>query len=247
MKSKAFDHSKYKDWIDPEAVTPYEHNEGKEKWVVYMHTFPNNKKYIGITSRNPLYRWVEGGKGYKKQSLVWNAIQKYGWENVMHLILAETETQEDAEYFEKYYIALFQSNNRKYGYNVTEGGRCAKGHKLSEVTRRRMSEARTGEKNWIYGKHLTEETKKKLSASHKGKVNLDAIKRGAKKRMGANAYNSRAVRCYDGEGNIIGEYKALADGARAIGVKPQDIYNCCIGRQKTTHGTRWEYIDLQGV
>lgn len=26
MKSKAFDHSKYKDWIDPEAVKPYERN-----------------------------------------------------------------------------------------------------------------------------------------------------------------------------------------------------------------------------
>lgn len=106
-----------------------------------------------------------------------------------------------------------------------------------------MADSRRGEKNWIYGKHLSEETKKKLSEAHKGKKNMEAIMRGAKKRHGGNAYNARKVRCYDLEGNIIGEYPAIIDGAKAIGARSQDIYSCCNGRQKTTHGTRWEYID----
>ena len=39
----------------------------------------------------------------------------------------------------------------------------------SEETRKKLSEARKGEKNPNYGKHLSEETRKKLSEAHKGK------------------------------------------------------------------------------
>ena len=49
-----------------------------KKYIVYMHIFPNNKKYIGITSKTPNGRW-EGGTGYNKirQPMMYNAIQKY--------------------------------------------------------------------------------------------------------------------------------------------------------------------------
>lgn len=46
----------------------------KNNYTVYMHIFPNNKVYIGITSRNPKYRW-NNGKNYKKQCLIARAIQ----------------------------------------------------------------------------------------------------------------------------------------------------------------------------
>lgn len=244
MKSKAFDHSKYPAWIDPNEVrSKFKEYERGKYWVVYMHIFPNEKKYIGITSRDPFYRWVEGGKGYKQQSLIWNAIQKHGWENVDHVIVKEAYTRKEAEQYERHLIREFKTDNREYGYNVESGGHCARGYKLSEETRKKMSVSRTGEKNWIYGKHLTEETKKKLSEAHKGKCDIEAIRRSAKNRMGGKAYNARPVRCYDIQGNVIGDFPALADGARKFGIRTQDVYSCCIGRQKTTHGMRWEYIE----
>ena len=43
------------------------------------------------------------------------------------------------------------------------------GKKLTDEQKRKMSEDRKGEKSYWYGKHLPEETKKKLSDSHKGK------------------------------------------------------------------------------
>ena len=51
-----------------------------KKFCVYVHVFPNNKKYFGITSKRPNARW-EGGTGYDKehQPVMYNAIQKYGW------------------------------------------------------------------------------------------------------------------------------------------------------------------------
>ena len=63
---------------------------------VYIHTFPNNKVYVGITSSNENIRWRKNGTGYKKQH-VYKAIKKYGWENVKHEILYKNLTKEEAE------------------------------------------------------------------------------------------------------------------------------------------------------
>ena len=43
------------------------------------------------------------------------------------------------------------------------------GKKLSEETKKRLSGMRKGENNAMYGKHHTEESKKKMSLSKKGK------------------------------------------------------------------------------
>ena len=43
------------------------------------------------------------------------------------------------------------------------------GKHRSEETRRKMSESHKGEKNPFYGKHHSEETRRKISESHKGK------------------------------------------------------------------------------
>ena len=62
-----------------------------------MHIFPNGKKYIGITCKSPNERW-EGGTGYsaKTQPVMYNAIQKYGWENIEHKIFYQGLTYEKA-------------------------------------------------------------------------------------------------------------------------------------------------------
>ena len=54
-----------------------------------------------------------------------------------------------------------------------------KGKQLSEEHKKKLSEARKGEKNPNYGKHLSEETKRKICEANKGKPKSDE----AKKRM----------------------------------------------------------------
>lgn len=91
--------------------------------VIYMHrNLINNKVYIGQTIQKPEYRWRNKGKGYKDSSLFYKAIQKYGWENFQHTILEDSIPQKQLNQREKYYIMLYQSNNRDYGYNLTPGG-----------------------------------------------------------------------------------------------------------------------------
>ena len=75
--------------------------EIKNKWTVYMHINKlNNKKYVGITSRNPNERWGKNGNRYKSSPHFYSAIQKYGWDNFEHIILKDNLTSEEADKLE---------------------------------------------------------------------------------------------------------------------------------------------------
>ena len=84
-----------------------------KKYKVYKHTNKiNGKVYIGITSyRYAKTRW-SNGNGYSQQSLFWNAICKYGWDNFDHEILFDNLTQEEACQKEIELIKLYKSNDR---------------------------------------------------------------------------------------------------------------------------------------
>ena len=70
----------------------------QKTYSVYMHIFPNGKRYIGITSQKPVEkRWYSTGGGYRKCNKMWKAIQKYGWENVEHIVLYENLSKAMAE------------------------------------------------------------------------------------------------------------------------------------------------------
>lgn len=55
-------------------------------YTVYMHITPSGKRYIGITCRKPEYRW-NNGKGYEANEHFYSAINKYGWDNIKHVIV----------------------------------------------------------------------------------------------------------------------------------------------------------------
>lgn len=89
---------------------------------VYMIIFPNNKKYIGI-SNNIRRRMNEHNTDFRNNLPVERAIQKYG--KITDFILLEEIAAENRELMrqqEKYWIAKYHSNNKEFGYNVSEGG-----------------------------------------------------------------------------------------------------------------------------
>lgn len=86
-------------------------------YLVYKHTDPNGKVYIGITQNHPQTRWNEGG-GYESQNKFYKAIQKYGWINFDHEILDASLTKDEAIELENKYILEFKSYDAKYGYNT---------------------------------------------------------------------------------------------------------------------------------
>lgn len=142
----------------------------KNNYCVYIHTSPSNKRYIGITSMNPKERW-KNGRGYNHNKHFTNAIEKYGWDNFKHEILAENLTEQEACKMEAELIEKYNTFDSDYGYNHTTGGEIGKQHtnevrrKQSELAKKmwedeeyraKMHEvaiSRTGENNPNYGNH----------------------------------------------------------------------------------------------
>lgn len=88
-----------------------------ELYLVYKHTSPTGKVYIGITKNLPNIRWNEGA-GYETQRKFYKAIQKFGWINFSHEIIAAGLTEEEAKKLERSLILEFRSNEATYGYNT---------------------------------------------------------------------------------------------------------------------------------
>lgn len=132
----------------------------KKNYLVYKHVSPNGKIYIGQTGqKNPKRRW-QNGEGYKPNSHFYNAIQKYGWDNFEHIIVAEDLTKEEADYLEKFFIDYYETTDRNKGYNNTLGGDGS--FEMTDEVKRKMSEAKLGvRKSDEHRKHMSEAHKRK--------------------------------------------------------------------------------------
>lgn len=150
----------------------------ENNYIVYKHTSPSNKVYIGITSIELKKRWCSG-KGYPHNKYFTSAINKYGWGNFKHEILFENLTKEEACQKEIELIAYYKSNDREFGYNQSIGGEAHSGCKHSPEAKRKIGEANsiikrtkeTREKiaKANLGTKKSEKTRKKMSDSHKDK------------------------------------------------------------------------------
>lgn len=180
---------------------------------LYIHLFPNGKVYVGITSQTLNRRW-RSGYGYMGQP-VYNAILKYGWKNIKHIVLFEDLSKEEAEKLEKYYIKKFNSLSHKNGYNVSSGG-----YNFEEISRHKLS--LLGQAKFKNGYKLTENQYKKLLEAH-----IEAT--------------SKPIICL--ETKKI--YKNCEEAQRKTGINATNISRCCrkIKYRNTAGGYHWEYIN----
>lgn len=88
--------------------------------IVYIYTFPNGKKYVGQTSV-PLEQRASRGDGYINSPAVYNAIKKYKWKN-LKIETFPCSSKDEMNNLEQYYIKLYRTNEKAYGYNLTIGG-----------------------------------------------------------------------------------------------------------------------------
>lgn len=118
----------------------------------------------------PEKRWMNGN-GYINNPFFYRAIQKYGWNNITHEIIADGLTSKEATAKERKMIAQYQANNTKYGYNLTDGGE--EGKHYSEVSKAKMSASKKGMYSGMFnprfGKTCSEETKQRISNALRGK------------------------------------------------------------------------------
>lgn len=218
-----------------EEVEVEEATEVKEekRWCVYMHTNKENGKvYIGTTSTTPHRRWgVDGSRYTKSQQVFYRAIQKYGWDNFEHEIIADNLTHDEAITMERDMIALYKSNCRKYqnpsfGYNQTDGGEGLTGYVYTEEQRKRKSD-------WAKARFSTDEWRNRVRELMTGRKVSEEHKEKLKYLMG------KAVVQLDLYGKYIAEYDSALQAYQITGIDDSSIRKCCNGKLKNAGGFLW--------
>lgn len=205
-----------------------------KSWSVYRHTCPDGKVYIGATGKLPRVRW-NYGYGYRN-SLFYTVIRKYGWNNILHEVLATNLTEEQAFELEEKLIAEHDSTNPDKGYNLAKG-RGSTGVVISEETRQRLVASHLGKKN-----PHTPEWNQKIREGNLGKKKPHVgVPRSRECRKKMSEALSIPVVQYDKQLNFIKEYPSGREAMRQTGVNDRGISRCCRGLAKSAGGYIWKH------
>lgn len=195
---------------------------------MYINKF-NNHRYIGQAKDfNKRHKQHLN----KNKQLIDIKIKEYGIENFDIVILKkDLKNQEELNYWECYYIKYYNTLSCRKGgkgYNISDGG--SKGNTLAGKTEdelkeigEKISKARIdkevakGNKNPMYGKRHSEETKDKMKKNHydcKGKNN-------------PMYGNCKSVGQYDKNGNLVKVYRSSEEASEEIGISKVVILRVC--------------------
>ena len=137
--------------------------------VIYLITNKiNGKQYVGQTIHSAEKRFAEHCKPSETTCRLLNrAIKKYGKEAFEFSVLEEVETLSELDAREIYWIKQMNTLTPN-GYNLNGGGNGKGG--VSQETREKLRESMIGkfdgEKNPFFGRHHTDETRKRMSENH---------------------------------------------------------------------------------
>ena len=214
-------------------------------YIVYMHLCPNGKRYIGITSNTIQKRWGNGCN-YKRNKHFYNAIKKYGWNNIEHIILYENVSKEFACEKEIELISKYKSNDKRYGYNCSIGGEINKGYHIYFTKEHKQKIS-----NSLIGKTLSEETKNKIRIARAKQIPPMKGKHWSKemrKKLSLARKDKKAILQCDMNGIPIREWESLMsieyELKPLININRANISECCKGKRKTHKGFIWKYKDI---
>lgn len=94
----------------------------EERFCVYIHELPDGRKYVGMTMQNPETRFNHGN-GYRNNDAFYSEIDKIGWNNIKHVIVAENLAFQEAAQLEIELIREFDTTNPEHGFNYVGGNR----------------------------------------------------------------------------------------------------------------------------
>jgi group I intron endonuclease len=231
---------------------------------IYKITSPSNNIYIGqsINLERRLARYKSNLNSSKGQIRLNRSFIKYGVQNHLFEIVLECSIEE-LNIKERYYQELFDCIEN--GLNLRYTKTSDKSGKMSAETiakmvhykrnmtpehRKKLSEAGKNKEVMptMLGKHHSNETKKKMSDSAKGKVkSKEHIENIKKAKLGlivsdeTKAKKSKPVLQYDLQGNFIAKYFGIKEAARKVGMSDSLIGDVCRGKCKQGRGFIWKY------
>ena len=227
---------------------------------IYKHTSPSGKVYIGQTGQKPEYRW-DNGKGYEGCTLFFNAINKYGWNNIQHEVLFTGLDQLNADIIEEDLIYYYKQIGKSY--NLATGGKVNRGWKYSEESKKKLSKAMKGKgtkkvmqidpKSGEIVKIWDSETE--VCEFYNGNHSLiyDAIRRHSLTKGYYWQYegeeilpiNNRNLHCKYVQQidkntlEVIKVWDSLSEVERQLNISASNISDVCKGKRKTAGGFIW--------
>lgn len=134
------------------------HNMKKDFEIYKLTNTVNNKIYIGLTTqgtenRFKLHCWKAGqGSDYPLHV----AIREFGKESFRREILESVENPTIARERERYFVKIFNSQDKNVGYNTTAGGEY---FEVTDEMRKAMSKAQKGRRHTESFKSVLQYTK----------------------------------------------------------------------------------------
>ena len=184
--------------------------EDKLYTVYRLENVVTKKNYIGMTSLNPKRRWSRGYHG-KMGDAINNYPFDLCWKKHIEF---QTPNKEQALELESELMKWYDSVEN--GYNISP---YCSSHIYNEELKKKISESLSGEKNPWYGKHLSEEHRKKMTEAH-------------------GVYG---ILQYSKDGIFIAEYPSTMEASRQTGCHQGNICACCKGKRKSVGGFIWRY------
>ena len=120
---------------------------------------------------------------------------------------------DEANLLESYYIASFETQDHKKGYNIADGG--LNWNSSSDEIRKKIAAKARGRKRSI---PMGEETKRKIMMANKRRKRVECVETG-------EVFNS------------------MGEAARAKQVERRDIARCIKGQRKTAGSYHWRSYD----
>ena len=187
----------------------------ERKSGIYMWTSPSGKSYIGQSVDLQKRKWafLHFGDRYGGQKIN-RARKKYNHKSLWNYKVLEYCGIDKLNECERYYIELYDTINN--GYNCESGGNENK--IVSDEVKRKLSEAKKGENNPMYGKHCDDETKDKIRLRH-----------------------NKPVIQFTKEGTFVAEYESALVAKNITGIDSSNISKCCLGKFKSAGGFKWSY------
>lgn len=144
---------------------------------IYKVTSPTGKVYIG-QSKNIDQRRIDYKKlNCSKQVKLHSSLKKYGFENhsfeTVHALPNDVE-QKVLDQYEQLYMDFYKDAGIEL-INLKEGGI---GGRVCEESRKKIADSKRGNK-WNVGRKHSDETKKRMSESRKGRMVWNSGKKGS--------------------------------------------------------------------
>lgn len=193
----------------------------------------NGKIYVGKRQSSIFDENYYGSGKYFKR-----ALKKYGKSNFSREVLEWCSNLNDLLQQEKYWIDKLNSRDLNIGYNIVEGGWGATGFKHTDKFKKSLSDRYSGAGHPLYGTHLSDSTKKKISDSHK-RFNAVANNKWYNNGVIERLINLNTMCIPDGfvKGRLKSSIDKMAAAHKGLKLIDNGNWGKCKGKSWFTNGT----------